>query len=1452
MVAWHWKTPARDFVGLVGMTLIGFALLLLVLASAPAIAAPGHPVAGISSTGAGTSPHAVAVDAAGNFYVFDPNRNGLAKFDPSGNPLDFAAAVSYVGGNELLGTPAGPFAPHNPSQHFGVAVDDSGGPNDGDIYLTLEGDTAAAFVYDASGSYLGKLGSAACGVAVNQANGAVYVTNGGSVVDYGVPSGDLASTVPLGTLAVRTDCNLAVDATGAAYVAPASGPVGKYDASQFGTASPIPAVAFEPGDFSNRAVAVDPVDGSLYVDKGSQILKRDAAGTQQGQAFGQLSESGGMAVDAGRDVWVTDSGGGIFVFGPDEVQLPAGSTGGSSGVTATSAAVEGSVDPDGAGGVTGCEFRFGEDTGYADGAVPCTPAASSGSPIIAPTAVSANLTGLISGMAYHYRLFVTNANGTQMSTGDQTLTTPAATEGVSTGAATNVENDSAELNGSYVGDGQDVHYFFEWGRTTAYGHTTPAPPGGDAGTDAGSQSVAPIGISGLKAKTAYHYRLVISTASGITRGADEVVTTAEPVANLSADPATAIRDTSAELNGSFDGDPNYETHYYFEWGATNKYGNVTPAPPGTAVGPSSGRVAVAPAAIAGLRGGSVYHFRIVASNATGTSVSPDQSLRTAEPPTVGSLISRKVLAESAELVGEVNPNRGHTTYRFEWGPTTAYGNFSPVPAGDAGSGATAVQVSTALTGLVPGATYHFRLVASNEYGTTASGDQSFGFYPSACPNAQLRQETRSDRLPDCRAYELVTPGFAQGTFIQPATGPEAPLANGRLAYGGFFGTFPEDAGDPSNVLADLYVSTRTDSGWFQKFIGRPATETLLMGGPPGPVVEQMLQFATPLSRLFVGTQVSADLSRLVSYDHGWPSNPYGQLGSPSNAPYVWDTSTGRLLERWPTNLAAVPHGEDFVGFPMASANFNHFVFASNIPFAPGGTFSEREIACCPTFSAADPNAFPAELPAPIYDNNLETGEVELASRKSGNVNTYEGFVLHVSANGTRILMSEQKPSTPGPTPPREELRDIKGPLYLRVDGERTFEIAAGRQITYVDSTEDGRMIYLTSKEQLTPDDHDSSTDLFVWDESEPGKLTRVSAGPVGNAGNSDECEAGWSGGGCSVQMVEFLPYAGRRGSGIPGAFVAGQGGNGRSDTMIASKSGDAYFLSPEQLIGGKGETGQANLYLERDGTLRFVTSLNPAPVCSEIHLRFPQSSCAAGPIARMQVTPDGAHMAFVASSNVTGYDSAGHTEMYTYDPESGRLACASCRLDGQAPTGEVLGSLNGLFQAYDGRVFFTTLDALVGRDTDGVEDVYEYTEGQPQLISLGLGAGFGSFSFGEAQFAGLISVSANGTDVYFSTTDSLVTQDHNGADLKIYDARTGGGFPADRTPGDCVAADECHGPGAASPPPLADRTGVYLGSGQAKAHKAKKGKKKPHKRGKKKTHRKGKKAKGDKGGKSRG
>jgi hypothetical protein len=81
-----------------------------------------------------------------------------------------------------------------------------------------------------------------------------------------------------------------------------------------------------------------------------------------------------------------------------------------------------------------------------------------------------------------------------------------------------------------------------------------------------------------------------------------------------------------------------------------------------------------------------------------------------------------ITSTSAQLNGTVDPISQAVTAWFEWGPTAAYGQTSPVVQLN-GSGAQAVQ--SPLTGLPPHTTFHFNIVASNGPLTTNGTDAVF-------------------------------------------------------------------------------------------------------------------------------------------------------------------------------------------------------------------------------------------------------------------------------------------------------------------------------------------------------------------------------------------------------------------------------------------------------------------------------------------------------------------------------------------------------------------------------------------------------------------------------------------------------------------------------------------------------------------------------------------------------
>ena len=300
----------------------------------------------------------------------------------------------------------------------------------------------------------------------------------------------------------------------------------------------------------------------------------------------------------------------------------------------------------------------------------------------------------------------------------QPPTAPVAT----TSAATAVTASGATLNGTVNPNGQATSYAFQWGPTAGYGHEAPLPPGSaGSGTAAVPESAA---LSGLASGTVYHFRVIAFSAGGVATGADQTFTTPGTAPPPSTPPtattgsASGVAQASATLSGTVN--PNGQaTSDYFEYGTTANYGLQTPA-----VNAGSGTTDTpASADLTGLSSSTTYHYRLVAVSAGGTTLGADQTLTTTTPPTVTTIQASSIREMRATLNGTVNPQDQSTTYDFEFGTTSSYGLQSP-PAG-VGSGSSPVAVNATIAGLLPGTTYHYRLVAQNGGGISYGTDQSF-------------------------------------------------------------------------------------------------------------------------------------------------------------------------------------------------------------------------------------------------------------------------------------------------------------------------------------------------------------------------------------------------------------------------------------------------------------------------------------------------------------------------------------------------------------------------------------------------------------------------------------------------------------------------------------------------------------------------------------------------------
>ena len=452
---------------------------------------------------------------------------------------------------------------------------------------------------------------------------------------------------------------------------------------------------------------------------------------------------------------------------------PATSTGEAGSIQQVLATLNATVNPEGA-NVGDCHFEYGPTNSYGN-SIPCATLPGSGS---GPVAVSATITVLAANTTYHYRIVATNAGGTNYG-GDRQLTTLPNPPAVVTESASNVLPFSAELNATVNPEGaavSDCH--FEYGTTTSYGSSAACSSLPGSGTSPVSASAS---ISSLSVNTRYHYRIVSTNPGGTSYGSDQQFSTSPNPPAVVTGEATLVKQTTATLGATVDPEGQTVSDCHFEYGTTTGYGTSIPC----ATLPGSGTTAVTVTATpTGLSANTTYHYRISATNPTGTSHGSDQQFSTSpNPPAVVTGEATLVKQTTATLGATVDPE-GQTVSdcHFEYGTTTGYGTSIPC-ATLPGSGTTAVTVTATPTGLSANTTYHYRIVSTNPGGTSYGSDQQFSTSPNppavVTGEATLVKQTTAtlgatvdpegQTVSDCHFEYGTTTGY--GTSIPCATLP---------------------------------------------------------------------------------------------------------------------------------------------------------------------------------------------------------------------------------------------------------------------------------------------------------------------------------------------------------------------------------------------------------------------------------------------------------------------------------------------------------------------------------------------------------------------------------------------------------------------------------------------------------------------------------------------------------
>ncbi len=716
----------------------------------------------------------------------------------------------------------------------------------------------------------------------------------------------------------------------------------------------------------------------------------------------------------------------------------------------------------------------------------------------------------------------------------------------------------------------------------------------------------------------------------------------------------------------------------------------------------------------------------------------------------------EVGASEAKLGALVDPGGIAASYRFEYGSTSAYGSSTPFPEGSVGEGLEAHVVWASASGLAPGSTYHYRLVASNELGTVYGPDETFTTLTAeqaACPNEQRRGGFAA-RLPDCRAYELVTPPVESSSQFDAAL---------RYAYSSTVAADGEalslDTTEPrpgAPTSGEQYVATRGAGGWSPEDI-MPLES---YDGAGCPEYQQAYAYSEQLTRdvLQDGGSSSATVSG-NTHEDAESCNPDGRQvvsGEPVGHEnlLVRDNATGtyQLVNVTPPGVTPAD-----AHFQAASGDLSHVIFTEIAPLAQGARYGVENLY--------EWDEGVVRLGSVLPDGTAVPGS---PAAKAGTPE-HEGVV---SGDGSHVLFA------------------YGGALYDRVDGQRTVQI---------DETQGGSGVSGGGSLQAATAD---GSEVFFLDAS---KLTPGSTAAVGEPDlyecvlpeGTSKCELAdltVAAAGEHADVLRVTPLGGHDSSYV--YFVA--------KGVLASNTREYTNEEGRTVVEGA-QAGKQNLYLWNGEKTTFIaTGISDGGVFGDSQ---------ASPDGKWLGFDS--QQSLTGYDNVqSGGERTG--ELFLYSAATGQLACASCNPTGEPPVqgggiagvggdvghgggiGQNPGGTDEIFGVFRrtphlltdaGQVFFETTDALVPADTNGELDVYEYEGGHAYLISSG------TSSF-ESSLEG---ASESGDDVFFRSDQALVSQNKQEGQIVIYDARVGGGFAELSSPPACTTADACRTAVSAQP-----------------------------------------------------
>jgi len=264
-------------------------------------------------------------------------------------------------------------------------------------------------------------------------------------------------------------------------------------------------------------------------------------------------------------------------------------------------------------------------------------------------------------------------------------------------------------------------------------------------------------------------------------------------------------------------------------------------------------------------------------------------------PSAGAVTARAVTGTTAKLSSTVTANSQATSYSFEWGTTTAYGQSTPNTS--AGNGATAQPVDAQLSDLSPRTTYHARLTATNDAGTSYGPDVSF--------QTVGRPESPAGRpapSPDPPTAPAETPEADAGPLPQPVIGKTAVAAvtRGTVSFRVPGSSTPVELRDGASIPSGSVIDTRKGTITLESALDRSGrTQTAKFRGAV---------FRMELSRRDVGV---VDI-RLTQAPTGCPSRRFAARAARASKPIkLWSQDRKGKYRTHGRNSVAIVRGTEW-------------------------------------------------------------------------------------------------------------------------------------------------------------------------------------------------------------------------------------------------------------------------------------------------------------------------------------------------------------------------------------------------------------------------------------------------------------------------------------------------------------------------------------------------------------